>query len=162
VLTLDELDAGDAEAFVAATAASFIADLVESGVEAETAKAATDSLMESLLPAGVRTEGHQFRSINQAGRRLGRYWCGPVHDSPGDWFLFEIAIDEGLRGHGVGRTALEAVISELDEAGVNRLGLNVFESNTAAIALYRSLGFTAERTSSSSHEMWLTIAPSRS
>ena len=32
--------------------------------------------------------------------------------------------------------ALEAVINELNAAGADRLGLNVFDSNTAAIALY--------------------------
>ena len=157
MLTLDELDEGEAEAFVAASAASFINDLVESGVEVDAATAATGALMQALLPEGVRTEGHQFRSIDQAGRRLGRLWFGPVHDSPGDWFLFEIEIDESERGHGAGRAALKAVIGELTEGAVDRFGLNVFESNTAAIALYRSLGFVEGRTSASGHEMWLTI-----
>ncbi len=152
--TLADLSEADAEVFVAATIASFIDDLVESGADRDTATAAVDDSMRRLLPEGLRTEGHRFLSINDNGREVGRLWSGPVPESPGDWYLFYIEIDEDERGHGIGRAALEEVISELERSTVARLGLNVFGSNTAAVALYESLGFAAGTDSNGGREMW--------
>ena len=152
--TLGELSAVDAEAFVTTSVASFIDDLVESGTDRNAATDATDDYMRRLLPDGIRTKGHRFRSIRVEGREVGRLWFGPVRESPGDWYLFEIDIDEAERGHGNGRAALQEVISELDLPTTNRLGLNVFDSNSAAIALYESLGFKAGTDSTGGREMW--------
>jgi len=154
VPTLADLSETDAEVFVAATIASFIDDLVESGADRDTAAAAVDDSMRRVLPEGLRTEGHRFRSINDNGREVGRLWSGPVPESPGDWYLFDIEIDEDERGHGIGRAALEEVISELERSTVARLGLNVFDSNTAVVALYESLGLTAGTASNGGREMW--------
>jgi len=157
VPTLSELSATDAEAFVASSVAAFIDDLVENGAGRDAARSASDDHMRRLLPDGIRTDGHQFRSIHNEGREVGRLWFGPAPESPGDWYLFEIDIDEEERGHGIGRAALQEVISELDRATVDRLGLNVFENNSAALALYESLGFKASTDSTGGREMWLEL-----
>jgi len=154
VPTLADLSEADAEVFVAATIASFIDDLVESGADRGAATTAATDYLRRLLPEGARTEGHRFRSINDDGHEVGRLWFGPVPGSPGDWYLFDIEIDEDERGHGIGRAALEEVISELDRSTFARLGLNVFDSNTAAVALYESLGFAAGTDSNGGREMW--------
>jgi RimJ/RimL family protein N-acetyltransferase len=140
--------------FVAASVASFIDDLVESGADRDAATTATHDYMRRLLPDGIRTQGHRFRSIQDEGREIGRLWFGPIRESSGDWYLFEIDIDEEEQGHGLGRAALQEVISELDLPTVDRLGLNVFDSNSAAGALYESLGSKAGTDSTGGREMW--------
>ncbi|MCT4701890.1 ribosomal protein S18-alanine N-acetyltransferase [Enterobacteriaceae bacterium H20N1] len=55
--------------------------------------------------------------------------------------LFNIAVDPAYQRKGLGRQLLEHLISELEARDVFTLWLEVRASNTAAIALYESLGF---------------------
>ena len=55
--------------------------------------------------------------------------------------LFNIAVDPAWQRQGLGRQLLEYLIQALEERGVATLWLEVRASNTAAIALYESLGF---------------------
>ena len=55
--------------------------------------------------------------------------------------LFNIAVDPAFQRRGLGRQLLEHLISELETRGVLTLWLEVRASNTAALALYESLGF---------------------
>ena len=48
------------------------------------------------------------------------------------------------RGRGVGSALLREAISRARDQGLNKLSLEVFAHNTAAIALYRRCGFTEE------------------
>lgn len=160
-MTLGELAAEEVEALVATTVASFIDDLVSSGIEREAAETVVAAQMVRLLPAGVNSHGHRFRSIEDRGRAIGRLWYGPLGESSDDRYLFEIDIDEGERGRGAGRWAMHAVISELACSKVVRLGLNVSRSNTAAVTLYESLGFRVGHANESGSEMWLQMKPSR-
>ena len=161
VTTLGLLSEADARLFVARTVDSFIDDLVESGVDRNLAVAASADYIGQLLPDGVGTEGHRFRSIDDVGHSVGRLWFGRLRGSPGDWYVFEIDIDEGARGQGAGRRALQMVISELRILGADRLGLNVFDSNVTALALYESLGFQVVRHSDGQREMLLQLNVSR-
>lgn len=157
MVVLGELAGGECEALVAASVASFLDELVAGGIDRDTARAATDAWLQRLLPDGVVSDGHRFRSIEHDGRRVGQVWFGPMPDAPGDCYLFEIEIDDDERRHGLGTAALQAVIAELGSLPVDRLGLNVFETNTAAIALYESLGFELESVSEGGCEMWLHL-----
>ncbi|MCT4705339.1 ribosomal protein S18-alanine N-acetyltransferase [Enterobacteriaceae bacterium H11S18] len=55
--------------------------------------------------------------------------------------LFNIAVDPAWQRRGLGRQLLEHLIRELEAKDVFTLWLEVRASNTAAIALYESLGF---------------------
>ncbi|WP_435928991.1 ribosomal protein S18-alanine N-acetyltransferase [Dryocola sp. BD613] len=55
--------------------------------------------------------------------------------------LFNIAVDPACQRKGLGRQLLAHLISELEKRDVFTLWLEVRASNTAAIALYESLGF---------------------
>lgn len=55
--------------------------------------------------------------------------------------LFNIAVDPAYQRRGLGRALLEHLIAELEAKDVFTLWLEVRASNTAARALYESLGF---------------------
>ncbi|TKI08626.1 ribosomal protein S18-alanine N-acetyltransferase [Martelella alba] len=55
--------------------------------------------------------------------------------------LFNIAVHPDFQRRGLGRALLEHLIGELEQRDILTLWLEVRQSNIAAIALYRSLGF---------------------
>ncbi|TCL06434.1 ribosomal protein S18-alanine N-acetyltransferase [Sodalis ligni] len=55
--------------------------------------------------------------------------------------LFNIAVHPEYQRRGLGRELLEYLIGELGNRGILTLWLEVRKSNSAAIALYQSLGF---------------------
>jgi ribosomal protein S18 acetylase RimI-like enzyme len=56
--------------------------------------------------------------------------------------LQELYVAPPLRGRGIGRALLEAAIEYARERGADYLDLNTGETDTAARALYESMGFT--------------------
>ena len=68
---------------------------------------------------------------------MGYLGCHHIAD---EGFVTNIAVFPDYRRHGVGRTLVQAALSE----PITRLALEVRASNTAAIAMYRSLGFTED------------------
>jgi ribosomal protein S18 acetylase RimI-like enzyme len=56
--------------------------------------------------------------------------------------LQELYVVPPLRGQGIGRALLEATIALAREAGAKGIDLNTGETDTAARALYESMGFT--------------------
>jgi ribosomal protein S18 acetylase RimI-like enzyme len=67
---------------------------------------------------------------------------------PGIWsagdetYLQELYVVPPLRGRGIGRALLEATIELARERGSDGIDLNTGETDTAARALYESMGFT--------------------
>lgn len=59
-----------------------------------------------------------------------------------DLYLEELYVVPGQRGKGIGRALLEATMAIGREAGATRIDLNTGETDTAARALYESVGFT--------------------
>ena len=58
--------------------------------------------------------------------------------------LLNIAVLPELRGQGLGKALMNALISEAKNMGVAYMHLEVRESNENAIGLYRSLGFETD------------------
>ncbi len=56
--------------------------------------------------------------------------------------LQELYVVPPLRGRGIGRALLEATIAVAREAGATGIDLNTGETDTAARALYESMGFS--------------------
>jgi ribosomal protein S18 acetylase RimI-like enzyme len=71
---------------------------------------------------------------------------GFLHVEPSRFGFGEIgmAVARGWRGRGVGSALLAAAIEWARERGLHKLSLGVFPHNTAAIALYRKVGFVEE------------------
>lgn len=63
--------------------------------------------------------------------------------SPGpETYLQELYVVPALRGQGIGRALLEATIEHARKRGADGIDLNTGETDTAARALYESMGFT--------------------
>ena len=89
--------------------------------------------------------GVQFVALNDADEVVG--WCDILRFDQ-EAFRHGWRLGMGLlpevRGRGVGRRLAEAAIAAAKEQGAERIELEVFASNTRAIALYEKLGFVLE------------------
>jgi ribosomal-protein-alanine N-acetyltransferase len=67
--------------------------------------------------------------------------------SPGEWEIENIVVDPALRKQGIAQALIRELGTRAKERGGIRIHLEVRESNEAAIALYRKVGFieTARR-----------------
>lgn len=79
-----------------------------------------------------------FLVAEQDGETVG--YMG-FHDVLGEGFVTNVAVLPTCRRQGVAAALLTAALAECDRRGVNRLCLEVRESNAAAIALYTRFGF---------------------
>jgi hypothetical protein len=62
-------------------------------------------------------------------------------------YVIQLVVDASVRRQGLGRSILEEVAAWFRERGCQRWGLNVKRDNTAALALYSSLGMRPLRES---------------
>ena len=89
--------------------------------------------------------GGQFVALDEGGEVVG--WCDVVRDDR-EGFRHAWRLGMGLlpavRGRGVGRRLAEAAMAAARAKGAERIELEVFASNTHAIALYERLGFARE------------------
>jgi ribosomal protein S18 acetylase RimI-like enzyme len=83
-------------------------------------------------------------AVDADGLRVGRAWVALDHPrgSPDTAFIYDIEVDAGHRGQGLGKELLAALERAVAEAGVGSLELNVFGNNAPALKLYESAGFT--------------------
>lgn len=121
----------------------FAEQMVELGgqQDAEAAWAESERQMLMLMPEGLGTEGQHLLVAESEGERVGMVWVGARQDRADLWWVWDLEIDEGFRGRGHGRAAMLAAEAYVKERGVDRLGLNVFGGNAAAIRLYDDLGY---------------------
>ena len=59
-------------------------------------------------------------------------------------WIYEIQVEEQLRGRGYGRAAMLLAEDEARRRGIDRVALNVFGGNEVARNLYRSLGYAEQ------------------
>lgn len=93
----------------------------------------------ALLPDGRPLEGHHLFMIeDEQDSTIGHLWYG---ERGAEVFLYSIELDEGVRGRGYGREAMQAFESLARERGAAGIWLNVFGGNDVARSLYRKLGY---------------------
>ena len=121
----------------------YVADLeANSGLTPDEAAAKADRDHASLFPGGKPLEGnHLFIVEDDSGEAIGRLWYA---ERPFGAWLYEIDLDERVRGRGLGRAAMLAFEELLRERGAAKVALNVFGGNERARGLYRSLGYAEE------------------
>lgn len=75
------------------------------------------------------------------GDTLAGYIAVAVQPAVGEMEVYNIAVAEEFRRHGIGKRLLRLSLEAAWKLGAERAVLEVRVSNTPAIALYRSLGF---------------------
>jgi mycothiol synthase len=78
--------------------------------------------------------------VDARGALLGFHWTKIHPDGNGEVYI--VGVDPGAQGMGLGRVLTLAGLHHLRDRGVPEILLYVDESNTAAVRLYESLGFT--------------------
>ncbi|WP_104091085.1 GNAT family N-acetyltransferase [Arthrobacter sp. GMC3] len=118
-------------------------DRVLSGESEELAKAKAELSFATYFPDGAPLESHFVYDVFAGEEVVGYLWIGP--ESPargGAWWVWDVGVYTGHRGNGYGRAAMLLAEDEVTRQGGLELGLHVFGFNTAARALYDSLGYT--------------------
>jgi ribosomal protein S18 acetylase RimI-like enzyme len=94
----------------------------------------------TLLSEGLGTPGHDVFVLEDesSGERVGTLW---IAERPHALAVYDVQVDEALRGRGYGRAAMFLAEDEARRRGFDRIVLNVFAGNTVARSLYRSLGY---------------------
>lgn len=87
--------------------------------------------------------GHTVVAVDEDGRVLGTAKAGPNYGGPGSQVATaSFMVDPARAGAGVGRALADHVLGWACEQGYRAMVFNaVVETNTPAIALWRSLGF---------------------
>ena len=129
--------------FLAASQADYIADRVASGEDPAVAKRIAEEQLAALFPDGQPTPGQHLYRVEEDGEQVGSLWIGQVSaEQPATWWVWDIAIDEGDRGRGLGKATMLLAEREARSQSAAELGLNVFGRNTVARHLYEKLGYT--------------------
>jgi GNAT superfamily N-acetyltransferase len=128
-VTLETPDTPDLAAWIVRSRADYIDERVAAGDTLAEATANADASTERTFPGGLPGPGQLVRRVMCAGERIGWLWVGPFGSDPRRWWVWDIAIEQELRGRGYGRKAM-ILAEELARAnGATSLGLNVFAHN---------------------------------
>lgn len=128
--------------FIARGLAFYVSDMVAAGIDAEVAQAKADRDLPELLPDGLATPDHFMYAIEDDGQFAGYLWlCDRDGELGHSLFIYAIEVDEGFRGRGLGRAAMQFAEEEARRRGIAKIALNVFGGNAAARSLYLSLGY---------------------
>ena len=119
----------------------YVRSMIEHGgfPEAEAQEKARDDYA-GLLTEGLATPTHDVFVLEDesSGARVGTLW---IAERPHALAVFDVEVDEGLRGRGYGRAAMLLAEDEARRRGFDRIVLNVFAGNVVARSLYESLGY---------------------
>ncbi len=98
---------------------------------------------EKLLPQGLATpHNHVFAVHAPEGGVVGALWLAAIERAGvRTAYVYDIHIHEPFRKQGHARRAFKALESIAASLGLSTIGLHVFAYNTAARALYESLGY---------------------
>ena len=140
---LRELRDDELPAWLEAARSFYVSDLERHAeLPRQEAEEKADRDYDMLFPDGKPTGGQHLLTIEDSrGESIGRLFF--AERSTGIW-LYEIEIEESVRGRGLGREAMLAFEQRARELGAEKVTLNVFGGNEVARSLYRSLGYAEE------------------
>ncbi len=119
--------------------AHYAQSVVASGRSAGDAVRDAADTYAKLLPDESATPGHQFWYAYDGDRRVGFLLVKVTHDTS---FVYNVAVEPGLRRQGHGRAIMLAAERWCHDNSLTRICLHVFSHNAGARALYEQLGFT--------------------
>ncbi len=128
--------------FVAASRLRYIDDLVWAGADADVAARTTAEGIKRMFPGGKPSPGHLLFRVEDDEVSVGSLWIGPADGRAADeWYIWEIIIDEGHRGRGIGTQVMGLCEEEVRSRGGVRIRLTVYGFNDTARHVYEKLGY---------------------
>jgi GNAT superfamily N-acetyltransferase len=123
-------------------AESFAQDLASAqGWPIDTALKFAKQNTESQLAAGCDTPGEILLvGTDEDSRSIGAAWFSKAHTA-GEYLLADFRLNPEVRGGGLAKPFLTECLAYAERCGVVRVNLNVFTSNSPALALYRKMGW---------------------
>jgi len=140
-VTFERLSGPDLTEWLHRTKSEYIGERMAAGDTLAEAEANADTSMDRMFPAGAPAPGQLVGRVLIHGKRVGELWIGPFGSDPARWWVWNIMVDEEVRGRGYGRKTM-LLAEELARAnGASSIGLNVFARNEVARSLYISLDY---------------------
>lgn len=122
--------------------ADYRTDLLAAGMSADEADKNIERNRAHLMNGDRPSPGQHILDVINDGAVVGTLWLGHLpSQGPDEWFVYDIVIDETLRGTGLGRATMIAAEKFVTSHSGKRLALNVFGPNTVARRLYESLDY---------------------
>ena len=120
----------------------YVEQLLRAGYSAEEADRTIARNADGLFVDGVPNADQRIFHVLDDGVVCGSLWLGRRQEADrGEWYVYDIEIDEVARGGGVGRATMRAAEDYVRSQGGTRLALNVFGHNQIARRLYESLDY---------------------
>jgi len=94
------------------------------------------------MPEGIPLPGNYIFNVVENEKNIGVVW---VCDRDSKWFIYDIEIDEHLRGQGLGRATMRAIEEFVKGKGGSEISLSVFGFNEVARKLYETEGYETTR-----------------
>jgi ribosomal protein S18 acetylase RimI-like enzyme len=123
---------------------SYVSERIRSGDSPDEAEANAARSLEQLVPGGTPAPGQLMGRVRLGDETIGRLWVGPAGPDPQRWWVWDVAIDEGQRGRGLGRQVMLLAEELARSQGATTIGLNVMGQNQIARGLYASLGYVEQ------------------
>jgi len=115
------------------------------GMSEQAARAKAEADTKALFPDGKPVPEQSVYVLEAEGAPVGVLWVAQRElDGAQALWVYEIQVDEELRGRGYGRAAMLLAEDEARRRGIGRVALNVFGGNEVARGLYRSLGYAEQ------------------
>ena len=142
---LRPMTSAEFDVYLTAAVEEYAAAVLRAGrVEDEAdASALAASSFERLLTDGLETPRHAlFVAEDGSSERIGLLWFGPSSDDDSRAWIYDVVVEEELRGKGWGRAILTAFEPEARARGFTSAGLNVYGDNLVARHLYETMGYS--------------------
>ncbi|HVA71443.1 MAG TPA: GNAT family N-acetyltransferase [Acidimicrobiales bacterium] len=132
----------DLKVWLTAMWTDYRAQLLGTGLTSEEASLNIEQNEKALFVDGAPNDDQRIFDVMDNETKVGTLWLATREErSAGEWFVYDIVIDEEFRGKGFGRSTMKAAEDYVKSQGGTRLALNVFGPNAVARGLYESLEY---------------------
>jgi len=140
-MTLRPMTAAEYDEWRPGAVADYAEHHIKAGsMPADKAHELSEKQFSELLPDGPSTSGEHLLIPEVDGSVVGLLWLHIVPNDPAA-FVYDVVVDERMRGMGLGRQLMQAGEDYAREEGAGSIKLHVFGDNTVARGLYLSLGY---------------------
>ena len=123
------------------TTIAYVDERIAGGDSRAEAERNANESIERLFPNGLPAPGQHVGRLMLSNQVIGSLWVGWVLDDPERWWVWDVVIDQEIRGRGYGRQAMQLAESLARAEDALTIGLNVAGRNQVARSLYSSLGY---------------------